>query len=104
MSEPKDQTEAACGGSALTAELGNPQQTHGFLVKGEDGSAKREVAIHLFDDGSYGIKFTTVWDGKAEPVITTLKLSSAGFSLFSEAIIEAALNMQNWPTPEVPNG
>jgi len=103
MRELKDQNEAACGGSALTAELGNPQQTHGFSVKGEDGSAKREVAITLFEDGSYGIRFTTVWDGKADPVVTKLHLSRDGFSLFFEAIIEAALNMHKWPTPEVPN-
>lgn len=97
MRELKDQNEAACGGSA-----GNPQQTHGFSVKGEDGSAKREVEITLFEDGSYGIIFTTVWDGKADPVVTKLHLSRDGFSLFFEAIIEAMMNMHKWPTAPEP--
>ena len=75
-------------------------QTHAFGMKAEDGVAKREVHIGLLNDGSYRIRLVTNWEGKDEPVTTDIALSSAGFSLFTSAVMEASLNMQNWPTPD----
>ena len=42
MSEPKDQTEAACGGSALTAELGN--EIERYLRQLAPHQSQREAA------------------------------------------------------------
>lgn len=75
------------------------KQTHGFKVAAQDGTANREIDIALFESGIYQISLITKWAGNDGPVITELALSQSGFSLFADAIMEASLNMQDWPVP-----
>jgi hypothetical protein len=74
------------------------RSTHGFVVKASAQDANREFHFHRLSDGSITMKLVTNWpDG--EPLVTCLRFTADGFSLFAEGVNEAAMNMGSWPLP-----
>lgn len=70
--------------------------THGVTATAIDGEVKREINVMLFDEGSYGVTFTTFWKPDEEPAVTRVKLSKAGFMLLTDCLLEACHNMHKY--------
>lgn len=100
--KPQEPSEGSIGQSASTAGLGvatSIKQTHGFLLRGHDGNAERAIHVLHFDNGSYELIIETSWKGAAAPIETRLTLSAEGFSMLASALMEAAINLPKWETP-----
>ena len=102
LPEGQTQHEGSIEQSVSTAELGVTapiKQTHGFLLRGHDGNAERAIHVLHFDNGSYELIIETSWKGAAAPIETRLTLSAEGFSMLASALMEAAINLPKWETP-----
>ena len=71
--------------------------THGLAVKDEEEGVKRQFAVLLFDDGTYGIHLETWVDGY-DKIDTKLNLTKEAFELLTSLMVEAANSIEDYPT------
>lgn len=100
MNDQQTTNEAACGGSALTAELGNEtvHRTRWFGLSAE--GHKTAVRVIELSDGSLEIQIETKRENM-EPLITTIRICVLTFNILCEALARAAHDPLIWR--QVPN-